>query len=320
MLKEKSSKKIIFNELSLREKICQMVMVGGRICDKRFLNLGIGGIFLPRFNSKEVYESVISRYQNISKIKLFFSADMEGFLNPFDKFYKSSFFGEVKNKKEAYSLGKEQGKLMNELGFNMNFSPVVEVRNNVWHGRSFTGSLEEVKSKINGYIQGLQEEGIIATAKHYPGGSMVKDPHKLKYATRIFEEDLKLFDEAIKSKVKAVMVGHPVVYGAVNSRGKQCTISKEIVSGLRNKFRGLIITDAISMMGLRWSYLFRFNKIYIDLIKAGNDIILDLNVTYGSILKRIRFVEDAVKKGKISKERIDESVKRILKAKGYHLE
>ena len=60
----KYSKEIIFHELSLREKISQMIMVGGRIFDKRFLNLSIGGIFLPRFNSKEAYKSVISKYQN----------------------------------------------------------------------------------------------------------------------------------------------------------------------------------------------------------------------------------------------------------------
>ena len=310
--------KISLSEISLREKIAQMIIVGGGTFDSRFVELGIGGIFLPKFNSEEIYRDFILRYQKNSKIRLFVAGDVEGWRTPFDNFYKGKVFGDIKNKEEAYLLGKEQGAIMKKLGFNINFSPVVEMKNAVWPGRSFKGSLEGVKSKIKSYIKGLQEEGILATAKHYPGGSMVKDPHKIRYSAEICDEDLELFNEAIEAGGSAVMVGHPVVFGAIDSKGKQCTVSPEVISILRKKFDGLIITDNISMTGLKSSYS-NFKEVYPDLVRAGNDIILDCHSesTYDKIIERIIEIEKSVKKGEISEERIDDSAKRILKAKGY---
>ncbi len=311
--------KINFSGLSLKQKISQMIIVNGNVFDKRFTGLGVGGIFLDNLKTKKEYKETIAKYQNNSKIRLFVATDMEGYRNPFKNFYKSKIFGKIKNRKEAYFLGKEHGRILKELGFNLNFSPVVEIRNNVWPGRNFRGSLKEVKEKIKEYIKGLHKEKILATAKHYPGGSMVRDPHWLKFKTQVYKEDLELFDCAIKSRADMIMVGHPIVYGAVDSGGKQCTVSKEIVFGLRKKFNGLIITDAVTMLGLRWSYLFNFKKAYPELVKAGNDILLDTIKfsTYSKILKRINEIEKAVERGEISEERINESVRRILREKGY---
>jgi len=318
---KKKKKQISISDLSLKEKIAQMIIIGRSEFDPRFLKLGIVGIFIGRLNSKEEYKKFISHYQKNSKIKLFISADVEGYQTPFNKFYKSKSFGEIKNKKQAYNLGKDQGKIMRELGFNLNFSPVVEVRNIVWPGRSFHGNVKEIKEKIRNYIKGLHEEKILATAKHYPGGSLIKDPHLFKFKTKIPCVDLELFDESIKSKTDFIMIGHPIVYGIVDSKGKQCTISPEIIYDLKKKFQGIIITDAITMLGLKKSYTFSFNKIYLDLISAGNDIILDTNYlsTFNKVLKRIKKVEKAVKKGKISEQRINQSVKKILEMKGYEV-
>jgi len=216
---------INISEIPLQQKIAQMIIVRGESFDKRFVDLGIGGIFLTKFNSKKEYKDFILEYQKNTKLKLFIASDMEGYLNSFDKFYKSISFGDVNTSEEAYKLGKEHGKVMREMGFNLNFSPVVEVRNTVWPGRSFNGTLNQVKEKIKNYIKGLQEEKIIATAKHYPGGSMVQDPHKIKYRTKIYNEDLYLFDEAIKAGVKAFMIGHTIFYGAIDYNGKKLKIS-----------------------------------------------------------------------------------------------
>jgi len=319
----KMEKEISLSNMTLKEKLGQLVIVKPQKLDKRYLEeLYIGGIFLKdNKKTKEDYKKTIEFYQNNSKIKLFVATDMEGYWNPFENFYKSKNFGEIKSKKEAYELGKEHGEILEDLGFNLDFSPVVEVRNKVWVGRSFNGSREEVKEKIEGYIQGLHEKKIFSTAKHYPGGSMIKNPHLIRYRAEIFPEDLEYFDYAIEKGADAIMIGHPIVYGAVDSKGKQATISEEVISPLRDKFEGLIITDAVTMMGLRISYLFNFKKVYPDLILAGNDIILDTHVNsgYKKVKKRISKLEKAVKKGKISEERIDESVRRILKAKGYQV-
>ena len=155
---------------------------------------------------------------------------------------------------------------MKESGFNMDFSPVVEINDYVWPGRAFKS--DNVEEKISEYIKGLQEEGIYATAKHYPGGNMVKDPHWFIVNSVIKEKDLEQFNYAIEANVSAIMVGHTKVKGAIDSNGKQATISQNIHDELRKDFDGLIITDDISMMGLRWSYLFRPSRIYVDLVKS----------------------------------------------------
>jgi len=311
--------KIKLSDLTLKEKIGQLIIAKPKTISSDWLNLKLGGIFLDHLKNKEDYKKFVSYYKKNSKINLFVSTDMEGYWNPFRNFYASENFGELKDAKGAYLLGKEQGKILNELGFNLNFSPVVEIRNNVWEGRSFSGSVKEIKLKIIKYIHGLHSKKILATAKHYPGGSLVKNPHFFKFKVETTKEELEMFDIAIRSKVDAIMVGHPIVYGQVSSNKKQATISRELIGGLRRKFKGLIITDAVTMLGLRLSYLFNFKKVYLDLIMAGNDIILDTAASsnYNQIRGRMNGLLKAVQEGKISEKRIDESVKRILQTKGY---
>ncbi|MFA5953733.1 MAG: glycoside hydrolase family 3 N-terminal domain-containing protein [Candidatus Pacearchaeota archaeon] len=311
---------IYLSKLTLREKIGQLIIVKPQRLDKRYIDeLHVGGIFLNNLKSSSEYSEVIGFYQDVSKIKLFVATDMEGYLNPFSKFYSSKNFSEITDEQEAYDLGIEQGKILSELGFNLNFSPVVETRNEVWPGRSFTGTKEQIKEKINAYMQGLRKYKIFTTAKHYPGGSLIKNPHLLKFRAPIFEEDLEYFDYAMDKDVDAIMVGHPIVYGAIDSNGKQASRSREILEPLRKKFDGLIITDAVTMLGLRLSYLFDFKSIYPDLIRAGNDIILDtsLGSGYSSLKNRIEELEDQIKKGKLSEEIINSRVKKILEKKGY---
>ena len=172
-------KTINISDLTLEEKIGQLMFVKPSGLDMNYLEeLHVGGIFLDDLKSKKEYQDTTSFYQNNSKFKLFVSTDMEGYWNPFSDFYNSSSFGEIKSGEEAFNLGKEQGRILSELGFNLDFSPIVESENLVWPGRTFTGSEQEIKEKISNYIKGLHNESILATAKHYPGGSLIKDSHK----------------------------------------------------------------------------------------------------------------------------------------------
>jgi len=310
---------IYLSKMPLREKLGQLIIVKPHGLNERYIReLKIGGIFLNNLKTKEEYSHTIAFYQEESKIKLFVATDMEGYWNPF-KFFESKSFGKIMDDQEAYDSGLEQGKILSEMGFNINFSPVVEIRNNVWPGRSFIGSEKDIQEKISAYIKGLHKYKIFATAKHYPGGSLIKNPHLLKFKTEILKEDLDYFDHAIKEGVDAIMVGHPIVFGAVDSKGIQASRSREILEPLRKKFDGLIITDAISMVGLRASYILDFSKIYADLIRAGNDLILDthLDSGYFSIKKRIGELENQIRQGKLSEKIINDRIKRILEAKGY---
>ena len=314
------NKNINFSELTLKQKINQLVIAKPNKIDDKWVDLELGGIFINNLETSQDYKEFISYYQDNSKIDLFVATDMEGYWNPFN-FYKSKNFGEISNFSEAYNLGKEHGKILKELGFNLDFSPIVETRNKVWPGRSFTGNNSEVKEKISGYLKGLKDQEIKSTAKHYPGGSMVKNPHVLKYKTEIFKEDLDYFNYSIEQGVDAIMVGHPVVFGVVDSKGKQATVSKEIIQPLRDNFKGLIITDAVTMLGLRISYFWNFKKVYPDLILAGNDIILDThkNANCKKIKKRTEYLEKEALKSKELLKRINESSRKVLEAKGYIL-
>jgi beta-N-acetylhexosaminidase len=311
---------INFSEMSLEEKVGQLLFVRPQELNVNYINeLHVGGIFLSKEKTKEEYKNKINFYKNKSKIDLFVAADMEGYWNNFINFFPSKSFGEIKNYSDAFELGKSHGKILKELGFNLDFSPVVEVRNNVWPGRSFTGTDEEIKEKIKGYIGGLHAEKIMATAKHYPGGNLIRNPHLVKYKINATKQELDMFDEAIKSDVDFIMIGHPIIYGALDSKGKQATISPEIIMPLKEKFNGLIITDAVTMLGLRISYLFNFKKVYPDLILAGNDLILDTHVAsgYNKIKKRRDQIIKEAKSDEELRKRIDESVKMILEKKGY---
>lgn len=317
----KAKELISISDLTLKEKIGQLVIAKPKKIDSNWLNLNLGGIFVDHLNTSEDYKKHIKYYQNNSKIPLFISTDMEGYWNPF-KFYKGKNFGEINSSEEAYNLGAEQGKILKKLGFNLDFSPVVEIRNNVWPGRSFTGSEKEVSEKIEGYIKGLHSESIMTTAKHYPGGNLVKNPHLLKFKVETDKKELNMFQVAFDAGTDAVMTGHPIVYGDLDSKGKQVTISKEVIGNLKNKFNGLIITDAVTMLGLRLSYFWNFKKVYPDLILSGNDIILDTHVNsgYRKIKKRMAYLEKEAEKNPELVKRIDESCKKILEKKGYVVE
>lgn len=310
--------KINLSSLTLEEKIGQLIIAKPDKIDDKWLDLKLGGIFVNNLNNSEDYKNHIKYYQNNSEIKLFVTTDMEGYWNPF-KFYSGKSFGEITSKDEAFSLGKEQGVILKGLGFNLDFSPIVEIRNNVWPGRSFTGNEEEISEKIEGYIKGLQSEEIMTTAKHYPGGNLVKNPHLLKFKVEVDKRELDMFNVAFDAGVDAVMVGHAIVYGELDSNGKQATVSEEIIGDLRNKFNGLIITDAVTMLGLRLSYFWNFKKVYPDLILAGNDIILDTHVNSGhnKIKKRMAYLEKEAKKNPALIARIDKSCKKVLEKKGY---
>jgi len=315
------NKTINISEMSLEEKVGQLLFVKPQSLNENYLNgLHIGGIFLNNKKTKENFTNTISFYQNKSKIKLFVATDLEGYWNPFP-FYESKTFGQIDSSKKAFELGKEHGEFLNERDFNLDFSPVVEIRNKIWKGRSFTGSDQEIKDKITNYIKGLHSQNISATAKHYPGGNMIKNPHLFRYKVKVNESELKMFNAAYDAGVDFVMVGHPLVYGKIDSKRKPSTVSPEVINYLKKDFKGLIITDAVTMRGLRLSYLFNFKKAYPDLVLAGNDIILDSHIHsgYKSLIKRRNEILKSIKKGKISEKRIDETVIKILEKKGYNV-
>ncbi len=306
---------IDFDSLTIRQRLAQMFIVHSIIVPKSIGQLNVGGVYFNVEKGKEEYRKMIMEYQKRSKITLFIATDLEGYWNPFVKFYRSKFVSEIKNNKEAYELGIEHGRILKELGFNMNFAPIVELEDKIWKERCFSGNVLEIGGKVDSYIEGLQSYGIIGCAKHYPGGSLnVKDPHRYTVEAEISGKDVELFESAIKSKVAAIMIGNVVVSGEVDSKKMPCVVNKDCIKKLRKKFKGLIVTDEVNMKGLMNFYSDK-TEMYSDLINAGNDLIIDFRLTVNSLDRILRKLEKRVRNRDINEERINETVKRILKYK-----
>lgn len=310
-----------FKSLTLRQKIAQMVITYAKPENNKALNkMLIGGIFLDTQPSKKDFQKIINKFKKDSKIPLFISVDLEGCKNPFKNFQEFTYFSEIKTPKESYETAILAGSLLNELGINMNFAPVLDLEDNIWNCRNFNGNIKEVITKSNAYIKGLKEKNIIIISKHYPGKTLsTTDPHTNSVHATIEEKDLIPFNNAIKNDVQGIMISHLIVNGTINSLGKPSLVSSNIIKNLKKNFSGLIVTDEIGMQALKNYYskdnFTNYKQMFIDLINADNDIILTFNKNPHKIYEMIRIIENATIKGEINEKKIDESVRKILKYK-----
>jgi beta-glucosidase-like glycosyl hydrolase len=307
---------IYLDSLTLRQKLAQMIMIRGDNENEDLTEFGIGGVFFDRQKTEEAYKEKINNYKKNSKIKLFVSTDLEGAWNPFSDFRDFAKNKDVQDKEKAGETGTEHGELLSSLGFNMNFAPVSEYEDKVYGGRAFSGSKEEIKEKLRAYIGGLQEK-VIGVCKHYPGKGMIKNLHLRKDSEEIRKEDLELFEICFDNRIKAVIVGHQIVKGEINSHKKPGSVSKEAIKNLPEEI--LVVSDEVNMLGLRIFYLFNKRKMYQDLINSGNNLILDFRLDKRSAYRLLTQLEQDVEEGKINEDKIDKSVKKILKLKGYQV-
>ncbi len=324
-------------KLTLEEKVAQMIMPDARGIflardNKDFKRLvyyvkdrKVGGLI---FFHGDVCETVdmINYFQNLAEIPLLISADFEwGTAMRLD--YTTYFppamgIAATGNPDYAYEAGKIIAIEGRAVGIHQNYAPTVDVNNNyknpIINIRSF-GETPEIVSKFAiPFIKGLQENGMIATAKHFPGhGDTDVDSHLdlpvINHPkSRLDSIELKPFKDAIKAGVKSIMVAHIFFPQIDTGKGLPSTLSYNIVTGiLKNElgFKGLIVTDAMTMRGVTKLYSNALASVLA--VKAGNDIILippDIDEAIDAIVK-------AVKRGEISQERIDESVKKILEFK-----
>ncbi len=315
-------KKISLSDLTLEQKIAQMVVVAGGTHNMiAWKNMQLGGVHLFAKKDGGVYQKVISDFQEGMTIPFFVTVDLEGCLNPFAEFHNSTALGEIKNVGEAFQKGSDEGRLLKELGFSVNFAPVVDLYDQIWKCRTFEGDEKQISELAEAYILGLQSQGIIATAKHYPGKALeISDPHKYLVSAEIGSKDVYPYSYlGKKNEVKAVMVTHVISSGEVDSEGKPAVASVAAITSLKKYFSGLIITDDTMMLGLRKFYGSK-EKLYVDVFRAGNDIVLNFDEDPAEIYHMIQVVAQAVRDGEIPLSQIDNSVRKILMAKGFMVE
>ncbi|MBK5193257.1 MAG: glycoside hydrolase family 3, partial [Flavobacteriaceae bacterium] len=325
----------VMKSLTPNERIAQLIMVAaysnrGEEHRQEILELiknqKIGGlIFFQGGPIRQV--SRMNEYQAASKVPLLGAIDAEwGLGMRLDSTISYPFqmaLGAIQNDSLIYKMGTEVARQIKQVGLHLNFAPVVDVNNNannpVINFRSFGENKYNVAEKGIEYMCGLQDGGVLPTAKHFPGhGDTSTDSHfalpQINHSlARLDSLELYPFREIIKAGIGGVMVAHLDI-PALDSTGVPSTLSKPIISGLlKNKlnFKGLIVTDAMNMKGVT-----KDNSPGIvdkDAILAGNDL-LEFTVDVPLAIAEIR---KAINQGLITQAEIDKRCRKLLALKQW---
>ncbi len=326
----------IIKGMSVSQKIAQLIMlpVYPSKSEKLFNNTldtiskyGIGGIIvfkgLPYKTAK-----MIATVQKKNKIPLLVAIDGEwGVSMRLDstvKFPKQIMLGAVRNNFLIYKMGQEIARECKMLGVNINFAPVIDIninpKNIIIGYRSFGDDKYNVAVKGYYYYRGLQDNKVLAVAKHFPGhGDTEKDSHKtlptiLHSKQKIFNEDLYPFKYLIYTGVGGVMVAHLHIPALDSTPNLASTLSKKIVKGVlfdSLDFKGVAFTDALNMKGVAayWDAV----TINIKALEAGNTILLMPK----DIGKTIKVLEQKIKSGEISENELNKRVRKVLAIKKW---
>ncbi|WP_329420759.1 glycoside hydrolase family 3 protein [Streptomyces sp. NBC_01268] len=222
---------------------------------------------------------------------------------------------------DAHSAGRIAGAELAALGIRQDYAPVADVNvnpaNPVIGVRSFGADPEAVAGLVAAQVKGYQRAGVAATSKHFPGhGDTAVDSHNgLPVITHTAEQwaatDAPPFRAAIRAGIESIMTAH-IVVPALDPSGDPATLSRPILTGIlreRLGFDGVVVTDSLSMEGVRTKY--GDERVPVLALKAGADQLLNppnLDVAWNAVLK-------AVQDGELTEARLDESILRILRLK-----
>ena len=324
----------LYNSLSLDEKIGQLYIIAlynnrGEEEIHKIRNLveneKIGGLILMQ-EDVEKHIALLNEFQGKSKIKMMIGIDGEwGLFQRFPaahKFPWAMTLGAIQNNNLIYEMTSKIAEDCKRMGIYWDFAPVVDVNTNpanpIIGNRSFGSDVNNVIAKGLAYAQGLQDNGVLASMKHFPGhGDTDKDSHLdlpvvSHHLERLDSIELAPFKALMDKKIGGVMVAHLYVPALEKKKGIPATLSYNIVTNLlKNKYnyKGLVITDALNMNAV--AQKFPAGELDLKAFKAGNDLLLfSQDVPNGKAL-----IKKAIEKGEISEERLAESVKKILKTK-----
>ena len=324
----------IYNQMTFDEKVGQLFMVAAysnkdsihvNSIDKLIKESKIGGLIY--FQGGPVRQAnLTNRYQSKSKLPLFIGIDAEWGLNMrLDSTYRYPWnmtLGAIKDLNLIENVGELMGKESRRMGVHFNFAPVLDINTNpknpIIGNRSFGENKFNVTEKAIALMKGVQKQGVFSTGKHFPGhGDTSIDSH-LGLPTLSFSKEhldkveLYPYNKIIDEGLVSVMVAHLDVPSLEFRQNYPTSTSYNVVTNLLQKelkFDGLIFTDALNMKGVS-----KFKKpgdVELDAFLAGNDILLfSENVPIG-IETIIKAYEDKI----VSEERLEQSVKKILKYK-----
>lgn len=321
----------IYDRMTLKEKVGQLFMVNvSSIASQKDLSKveklikknKIGGII---FSKGEPLKQVqlTNKYQELSSIPLLIGMDAEWGLGmrfeSIEPFPWNMTLGAIQDDKLIEKLGRQIARDCKRIGVHINFAPVVDINTNpdnpIIGNRSFGEDKDIVAEKSLAFMRGMQSEGVMASAKHFPGhGATDSDSHltlpKVNYdAKRIDAVELYPFKRLISNGLSSVMVAHLNIPSLDYRSSIPSSVSKQIVTSLLKEtldFNGLVLTDALNMKGA--SDFKSPGDIDLAAFKAGNDILLmSENVSLAS-----QKIVSAFYSGAISEKRLAHSVKKIL--------
>lgn len=319
--------------MSDADKVGQLMMIGihGKTLndDAKFMlnEYRVGGIILfdRNMESKDQVKTLITDINKAGKsaglTPLFIGIDQEGgaVARMEDQLIKVPPAEELGKEpiEQAVSLAKQSGTELKDLGFNINFAPVADL--GLTYGRSFSTNPDEVVRYASAVGKAYDEAGLWYSYKHFPGiGKTDVDLHADTSVVPVsketlLNEDTKVFVDLIKQSKPnsyAIMVSH-AMYPQIDP-DHPSSLSKAIITDWLRKdmgYNGVVVTDDMDMGALAKHYT--FGDMAVQSILAGSDILLVCH-EYEHMQEAYNGLMKAVKDGRISKERLDESVKRIL--------
>ena len=287
--------------------------------------IGVGGLIF--FKGNPYRQAVLTnQYQKLSKVPLIISIDGEWGLNmrldSTPVFPRQMVFGGANRTDLTKQFGVIVGKQCKRIGVNFNFAPDVDVNNNmnnpVINDRSYGESKYIVAKNGIAYMQGMQSENIIASAKHFPGhGDTETDSHfglpVIKgNRKRLDSLELYPFQELIDNGLTAIMSAHLSIPALDSTINLASSISPKIVTDLlRNQmsFEGLIVTDALNMKGV--SSFYETGEVAAKAVAAGNNLLLMVE----DVPVSIAVIKDYLNRGFITQIQLEQSCKKVLLAK-----
>lgn len=322
-------------DLTLEEKILQTVIV--RITDHDFIPLKVGGVFFggqiitePDERGVEGARRLIKQYVDYADIPILVTSDFEngcgGMFKGLTPFPYLMGLGAANDIDLAYEYGKATAMEARSVGANWSLSPVSDLNINPWNPlvceRGVGDDPDHTIPILKAVVRGMQEGGIAACAKHFPGDGLdYRDQHRVTTTNSLSFEDWKrlsgrVFKEMIDDGVYTIMAGHINLpsYQKELHEGRDvlpATLSRELITDLLKGelgFDGVVVTDALGMGGFT-GYYENICDACVESFRAGCDMMLWPPRGYADAMKR------AVESGYVTMERLDDAVDRILKLK-----
>jgi len=324
----------VFRTMSVEERIAQLIMIPvysnkDQVHIDSISNLvknyNVGGLIF--FQGGPVRQAnMTNRFQKESKIPLMITIDGEwGLAMRLDstaRFPYQMSLGGIEDDNLIYEMGREIARHCKRMGIHVNFAPVVDINNNannpVIGFRSFGEDKDNVTRKGIAYMKGMQDERVMANAKHFPGhGDTNVDSHYglpvIHFSKHRLEEvELYPFRKLFDAGVGSVMVAHMNIPTLDTTQNLASTLSKPIVTDLlKNQmgYEGLVFTDALNMQGV--AKYFPPGIVDVKALLAGNDMLLNTM----DVKTTIEEVKKAISAGEITQDEIDRRVKKVLAAK-----